>query len=172
MVTGACSRWWQQETPYGTITVVVGDLGVRRITLPSAGDEPSDPVGWPGRPGPTRPDRRIESVLAGWFTGRRRVLDLPVDLDDLTPFRREVLTALAREVPWGETVTYGELAALAGRPGAARAVGTTLAANPVPFIIPCHRVTAATGIGGFGGRADRVGLKRALLDRERASRPR
>jgi len=82
-----------------------------------------------------------------------------------------VFETLAREVPWGETVTYGELAALAGRPGAARATGSALRANPVPFVIPCHRVVAAGGIGGYGGRREAVALKRMLLDRERASRP-
>ena len=75
------------------------------------------------------------------------------------------------EVPYGETVTYGELAELAGRPGAARAVGTAMARNPVPFFVPCHRVVAAGGIGGYGGGAQGVALKRALLDLEARGRP-
>ena len=150
-----------QETPFGPITVVLGPLGLRLITLP--GDDPE--------PGSSRPDRRTAAALDAWFAGRRTTLPLTVDLAELSPFRRTVLETLAREVPWGETVTYGELAALAGRPGAARATGSALRANPVPFVIPCHRVVAAGGIGGYGGRREAVALKRMLLDRERASRP-
>ncbi len=79
------------------------------------------------------------------------------------PFRRTVLETLRREVPWGETVTYGELAAMGGRPRAARAVGTAMASNPVPLVIPCHRVVASNGLGGYGGADGRPDLKRALL---------
>ena len=82
-------------------------------------------------------------------------------------FRRVVLETLAREVQWGETVTYGELADLAGRPRAARAAGSAMRDNPLPFVIPCHRVVAAGGrIGGYGGGRNAVALKRRLLERE------
>jgi methylated-DNA-[protein]-cysteine S-methyltransferase len=78
-----------------------------------------------------------------------------------------VLETLRREVPWGETVTYGELALMAGAPGAARAVGTTMATNPVPLVVPCHRVVASGGrIGGYGGGLHGVATKRTLLARE------
>jgi methylated-DNA-[protein]-cysteine S-methyltransferase len=72
-----------------------------------------------------------------------------------------VLETLAAEVPWGETVTYGELADLAGRPRAARAVGSAMRNNPIPFVIPCHRVVGVDGLGSFGS----LGLeyKRRLL---------
>jgi methylated-DNA-[protein]-cysteine S-methyltransferase len=142
---------------------------VRHITLP-VDDRSLDSEMFGGNP--VRPDRRVASALDAWFAGRRRTFDLAVDLDGLSPFRRIVLETLAHEVPWGETVTYGELAALTGRPGAARATGSALRANPVPFVVPCHRVTAADGIGGYGGRREAVALKRTLLDRERASTPR
>jgi len=80
---------------------------------------------------------------------------------------RTVLETLVAEVPWGETVSYGELAELSGRPRAARAVGRIMAGNVVPFVIPCHRVIAACGrIGGYGGGRDALGLKRWLLERE------
>ena len=72
-----------------------------------------------------------------------------------------------RDVPRGEVVTYGELAGMAGRPRAARAVGSAMRDNPLPFVIPCHRVVAAGGrIGGYGGGRNAVALKRRLLERE------
>lgn len=91
----------------------------------------------------------------------------PVDFDDVvldlswaTPFQRELTSAL-RAIPRGEVVSYGELAALAGRPGAARAAGTFCATNRFAIVVPCHRVVAADGIGGYG--PDGVPLKRRLL---------
>ena len=83
-----------------------------------------------------------------------------------------MLETLVREVGWGETVSYGELAEMAGRPRAARAVGTAMRSNPLPFVIPCHRVVAAGGrIGGYGGGRNAVELKRALLAREGVTFP-
>jgi methylated-DNA-[protein]-cysteine S-methyltransferase len=164
-------RWWRQETPFGSLIVVTGENGVRRISLPGVGgDEPPDAEDLVGTPSP--PDRRVAGDLGDWFAARRTTLTFAVDLDGLSAFRRMVLETLAREVPWGETVTYGELAALVGSPGAARAVGSALRTNPVPFVVPCHRVVAATGIGGYGGRREAVALKQMLLDRERVSTPR
>jgi methylated-DNA-[protein]-cysteine S-methyltransferase len=86
--------------------------------------------------------------------------DVTLDFEDEAPFHRE-LAATLRQVPRGEVVTYGELAALAGRPGAARAAGTFCAQNRLPVFIPCHRVVAAGGLGGYGS----LGLeyKRRLL---------
>lgn len=86
-------------------------------------------------------------------------LACPVVLDGLPPFIRRVLTAL-RRVPRGRTIGYGELAARAGSPGAARAAGSSCARNPVPLWVPCHRVVASGGLGGFSGGLD---VKRALL---------
>lgn len=86
-------------------------------------------------------------------------LACPVVLDALSPFIRRALTAL-RRVPRGRTIGYGELARRAGSPGAARAAGSACARNPIPLWIPCHRVVAATGLGGFSGGLD---IKRALL---------
>jgi O-6-methylguanine DNA methyltransferase len=89
--------------------------------------------------------------------------DVPLDLESCTPFQRAVVDA-AREVPWGDVVTYGELAAHAGYPGAARAAGTVCAGNRFWLFVPCHRVVAATGIGGYGSTG--TGLKRRLLELE------
>ncbi|MDD3182089.1 MAG: methylated-DNA--[protein]-cysteine S-methyltransferase [Alphaproteobacteria bacterium] len=79
-----------------------------------------------------------------------------------TDFQHRVWSALL-DIPAGETVTYGELAARIGKPKAARAVGTALGANPIPLLIPCHRVVASTGLGGFTGG---LPLKKALLQSE------
>ena len=86
--------------------------------------------------------------------------DVELELEWATPFQRALTIAL-RDVPRGEVVSYGELAALAGRPGAARAAGTFCATNRFALVVPCHRVVAADGIGGYG--RDGVPIKRRLL---------
>jgi methylated-DNA-[protein]-cysteine S-methyltransferase len=106
--------------------------------------------------------------FAAYFAGAADSFDdVELDLDGWTPFQRALAEAL-RVVPYGETVTYGELAALAGSPGAARAAGTSCAGNRFPLVIPCHRVVAADGIGGFGSLG--VEYKRRLLELEGAPR--
>jgi methylated-DNA-[protein]-cysteine S-methyltransferase len=92
-------------------------------------------------------------------TGKENFGGYSPDLSGMTPFRKKVMQELFK-VPPGETVTYGELAAAAGSPGAARAVGNVMATNPVPLFVPCHRVVATDGLGGFTGGLD---VKRALL---------
>jgi methylated-DNA-[protein]-cysteine S-methyltransferase len=105
--------------------------------------------------------------FAAYFAGERPSFDdVELDLDAGTPFQR-ALVAAARSVPYGETVTYGELAALAGSPNAARAAGTFCAGNRFPLVIPCHRVVAADGIGGYGPLG--VEYKRRLLALERVT---
>jgi methylated-DNA-[protein]-cysteine S-methyltransferase len=86
--------------------------------------------------------------------------DIEIDLEWATPLQRE-LTERLRAVPRGEVVSYGELAALAGRPGAARAAGAVCSGNRFSFVVPCHRVVAASGIGGYGSAG--VEVKRRLL---------
>lgn len=165
---------WRQATPFGDIVVEVGPRGVEHVTMP--GTDPRDVVR-----GAT-PERRVPATTSAgraarqldqYFAGRRTAFDVAVDLHatELSDFQRHALATLRAEVLYGETVTYGELAELAGRPGAARAVGTAMSRNPVPFFIPCHRVVAAGGIGGYGGGAQGVALKRALLDLEARARP-
>jgi O-6-methylguanine DNA methyltransferase len=100
---------------------------------------------------------RLQAFLAGEAV---ELGDVPIDLSSTTPFQRAVVTAL-RKVPRGETVTYGELAALAGRPNAPRAAGTVCARNEFMFLVPCHRVVSAAGIGGYGSAG--IGVKRRLL---------
>ena len=96
--------------------------------------------------------------LDEYFTGERRDFDVPMELDG-TEFQREVWSELTR-IPYGETISYGELARRVGRPSAPRAVGQANGRNPVPIIVPCHRVVASNGIGGYGGG---LKLKRDLL---------
>ncbi|NPV71572.1 MAG: methylated-DNA--[protein]-cysteine S-methyltransferase [Firmicutes bacterium] len=107
------------------------------------------------------PWRGLVTDVRRYFEGKERVefYSYPVDLTGTGPFARRVY-AVMRGIPWGEVRTYGEVAAGAGNPRAARAAGQACADNPVPLIIPCHRVVAAGGIGGFGGRLE---LKRLLL---------
>jgi methylated-DNA-[protein]-cysteine S-methyltransferase len=101
--------------------------------------------------------------LGEYFRGERQVFELPLDFSGLRPFQERVLRELGR-VPWGEVVTYGELAHRCGQPRAARAVGGAMRANPLPVIVPCHRVLLSTGaLGGFGGRPH---LKQQLLEME------
>jgi len=87
--------------------------------------------------------------------------DISIDLSGRTLFQRKVLQA-CRAIPWGSTRTYGELAEEAGYPGAARAVGSVMSNNRIPLIIPCHRVLAASGLGGFSAPRG-VSLKKRLL---------
>ena len=99
--------------------------------------------------------------LTAWFAGAEDAfLDVELELEWCTPFQRALLDAL-RAVPRGETVSYGELAALAGKPRAARAAGTFCAENRFAILVPCHRVVAADGIGGYGSLG--VAFKRRLL---------
>jgi len=101
------------------------------------------------------PDRVVlmqaQEQLEQYFAGQRRCFHLPIDLSGLPPFTRRVLETL-QAVPFGASITYGELAVRAGTPRAARAVGQAMAANPLPIIIPCHRVLAVGGrLGGYSG---------------------
>lgn len=99
--------------------------------------------------------------LSAYFAGRRDDFrDVELELEWCSPFQASVAEAL-RGIPYGETVTYGELAALAGHPGAHRAAGSFCAGNRFPILLPCHRVVASAGIGGYGSLG--VEYKRRLL---------
>jgi methylated-DNA-[protein]-cysteine S-methyltransferase len=102
--------------------------------------------------------KETASQLDEYFDGERTDFDVPMELDG-TDFQREVWTELTR-IPYGETISYGELARRVGRPSAPRAVGQANGRNPIPVIVPCHRVLASNGIGGYGGG---LKVKRALL---------
>ena len=102
--------------------------------------------------------------MRDYFAGSRdSFADVALDLDGYTPFQLAVVETL-RRVPWGEVVTYGELAALAGFPNAQRAAGSVCAHNRFPLVVPCHRVIAANGIGRYGSSG--IAYKRRLLELE------
>jgi methylated-DNA-[protein]-cysteine S-methyltransferase len=114
--------------------------------------------------GPSHP---LTERFTRFFAGARDdFLDVELDVEDATPFQRSVTEAL-RLIPYGETVTYAELAALAGYPRAQRAVGTFCARNRYGVVVPCHRVTAADGLGSYGSLG--VDYKRRLLALEGAA---
>jgi methylated-DNA-[protein]-cysteine S-methyltransferase len=105
--------------------------------------------------------------LAEYFAGQRQEFDLPIDWTGTSPAQRQVLDVLYRTVGYGDTVTYGELAqrAVAGPDGVslpARAIGGIMGSNPIPVIVPCHRVVAGNGLGGYSGGTG-IEVKRWLL---------
>ena len=106
-------------------------------------------------------DRMRERFLGA----RDSFTDIALELEGLTEFQRAVVETL-RAVPWGEVVTYGELAALAGYPNAQRAAGSFCAQNRLPLLVPCHRVLAAGGLGSYGSLG--IDYKRRLLEHEHA----
>lgn len=144
MITRGTVEW-----PWGSLAVEVGPAGVYRLAFARSP--------WPPLTGVWA------DVLHAYAEGQPIPLDLPVDLAGVPPFSRRVLEA-CRLIPFGVTVTYRALAQSLGAPGAARAVGGALARNPVPIVIPCHRVLGSTGkwTGFLGGEA----WKRALLRHE------
>jgi methylated-DNA-[protein]-cysteine S-methyltransferase len=109
----------------------------------------------------------VRRELDEYFEGKRRDFDLPLDLR-VAPFHEAVLLELAR-VPYGQVDTYGHLAALVGRPKAARAVGTVMNRNPIPIVLPCHRIVGANG--SLTGYAGGLPTKRHLLELEGATLP-
>ena len=161
----------RMRTPIGRLLVVQGARGVVRVGFE---DEADDDVlaDVAGRLGPriVGSDRELAATrdtLEAYFAGEGDPHGLPVDLALVAaPFRRVVLDTLHDSVARGEVVTYGALAGLAGNPRAFRAAATACARNPVPILVPCHRVVpAGGGIGAYGGGPER---KRALLELEGA----
>jgi methylated-DNA-[protein]-cysteine S-methyltransferase len=149
-------KYAQVDTPIGTLTVVTAETGIRRIL-------------WDGEPPPEGAVEGGSDILDAavtqiqeYFAGARRTFDLPLDLGG-TPFQQKVWLELG-SIPFGTTISYGEQARRVGRPQAARAVGAANGRNPVPIVLPCHRVIGSGGaLTGFGGGLD---TKRTLLRHE------
>ena len=156
------------DSPLGPLLVGASDRGVCRIGFDPEPEREAEELARVFGVRVLRAPRAAEPArrqLAEYFEGSRRDFELPVDLRLARDFSRQVLEQLAR-VPYGEVTTYGALATRAGRPGAARAVGTVMNRNPVPIVLPCHRVVGSTGaLVGYGGGLDR---KVALLRLEGA----
>jgi methylated-DNA-[protein]-cysteine S-methyltransferase len=149
-------KYTHVDTPIGKLTVVAGGTGIRRIL-------------WDGE---APPEDAVEghsdlldaavTQIREYFTGNRTTFDLPLDLGG-TPFQEKVWRELG-SIPFGTTISYGEQARRIGRPQAARAVGAANGRNPVPVVLPCHRVIGSGGaLTGFGGGLD---TKRTLLRHE------
>jgi methylated-DNA-[protein]-cysteine S-methyltransferase len=140
------------ETPIGRIGLAGTDDALTRVVLPNelaASDLPSTATG-DDNPPVGRAVAVAACQLVEYFGGTRTTFDIPLAFHG-TPFQEDVWRALG-EIPYAETITYAELAALVGRPRAYRAVGQANGANPIPIVLPCHRVLAAGGrIGGYGG---------------------
>ena len=149
--------WVVEDTPIGPLTLAATPDGLVRVgfghedlVLHELASEVSPRV--------VRLPARLDEVrreLEEYFTGRRRNFDVPVDRRLSRGYRRIVLEALSREVPYGQTVSYKELAERTGNPKASRAVGSAMATNPIPIVVPCHRVLRTGGaLGGYGGGLD------------------
>lgn len=156
------------HAPIGSVGVVASPAGLTHLYMMRR--TTSDALRWLERrhPGARREQGLfsvLRSELALYFSGRPVSFTASVDLSACTAFQRRVLEA-CKEVGHGQTVTYGELARRVGCPAGARAVGGALARNPVPLVVPCHRVVAGNGsLGGFSAEQG-VSLKRYLLELE------
>jgi methylated-DNA-[protein]-cysteine S-methyltransferase len=150
------------ETPLGTIGIEASDVGVRRVRLP--GDAVPDA---PSRSGARAGSTLVTAAeqLAEYASGEREEFELELDWAGVDATHRRVLETLCQIAPFGTTVTYGELGRHAGVDDA-RDVGVLMARNPVPLVVPCHRVVAAGGPGSYGSYG--VAYKRRLLELEGA----
>jgi methylated-DNA-[protein]-cysteine S-methyltransferase len=158
------------ESRLGLIGIASSKSGIVRLTFPLRSEGSFERTLLREFHGPRLVEGRRENSeaarqLSRYLAGRLRKFELPLDLRG-SSFRRRVLTAVGR-IPYGRTASYGDIARLVGSPGGARAVGQAVGANPLPLIIPCHRVVGSNGaLVGFG-----LGLpmKRRLLELERSA---
>jgi methylated-DNA-[protein]-cysteine S-methyltransferase len=158
------------DTPVGSLLVGVSDRGLCRVHFDPDPEQELEQLARQFGPRVLRSPQALERVrreLDEYFAGRRHAFDLELDLRAAPEFHQRVLAELAR-VEYGQTTTYGALAAQVGAPKAARAVGTVMNRNPVPIVLPCHRVVGASGsLTGYGGGLDRkewlLRLEGALL---------
>ena len=151
------------KSPVGKLLVAGNEKGLHLINFPK-NDNPFLPGHeWEENP---KPLQEVLSQLEAYFAGKLKAFSLDICLN-VTPFQKKVLTAL-RRVPYGQTISYGELAKKIGNPKASRAVGQANARNPIPIVIPCHRVIGSNEkLTGFGGGIE---VKQALLNLEQQYR--
>ena len=158
------------DSPFGKLLVAATQRGLCRIAYDAVPEQELERLARSFGLRVLRSAKPIDPArreLDEYFEGKRQRFDLPLDVALLADFNRRVLEELAR-VPYGEVVTYGELAARVEHPRAARAVGTVMNRNPLPIVLPCHRVVGASGsLTGYGGGLDRkewlLRLEGALL---------
>jgi methylated-DNA-[protein]-cysteine S-methyltransferase len=159
------------DTPVGTLLMAASGKGLCRISFDPEPEREVERLARAFGVRVLRAPRPLDDVrrqLDEYFDEKRTEFELAVDLSPAADFTRQVLTRLAK-VPHGQVTTYGALAKAAGRPRAARAVGTVMNRNPIPIVLPCHRVVGANGaLVGYGGGLDRkrllLSLEGALLD--------
>ena len=150
-------------SPIGPITLHAGPDALTRVEIGSAADGGQAPSAAGVHPVLSLAAAQLDE----YFAGVRQDFDLPIELRG-TEFQLQVWQALGA-IPYGQTLSYGELAEQVGRPGAARAIGGAVGANPLPIVIPCHRVMGKDGsITGYSG-GDGVSTKRRLLDLEHSA---
>jgi methylated-DNA-[protein]-cysteine S-methyltransferase len=156
------------ESPVGPLLVAASDRGLLQISYDPAPEHSLERIVRIAGPRVLRAPAAIAETrheLDEYFAGRRREFDLTLDLRGTTPFTERVLSELAL-VPYGRTSTYAELAARSGRPKAARAVGMIMNRNPIPIVLPCHRIVGSSGdLVGYGGGIE---IKEQLLRLEGA----
>ena len=155
------------DSPIGSLLLVATERGLIRVAFANQDhDRVLDQLAGTISPRLLEAPRRLDPAareLDEYFAGTRHRFDLPLDLTTTGEFRRAVQLLLPT-IGYGHTVSYAELAALAGRPAAVRAVGTACATNPLPVVVPCHRVLR--GDGSLGGYLGGLEAKRTLLDLE------
>jgi methylated-DNA-[protein]-cysteine S-methyltransferase len=155
------------DSPFGTLHAATTKRGLVRVAFPEESIESVlEALARGLSPRIVEAPASLEPVkreLEEYFAGRRRAFEIPLDWSLIGPFGRRVLHATA-EIPYGGYLSYAEVASEAGSPRGSRAAGNALGANPIPIVIPCHRVLRTGGaIGGYGGGLDR---KRYLLELE------
>jgi methylated-DNA-[protein]-cysteine S-methyltransferase len=151
-----------EELPVGPVALAATERGIYEIVFlrGRTGESPATDDTASARAAARKHLRRCRRQLERYFAGKPTTFDVPLDLSRGTAFQQTIWRA-CMTIPPGETRPYGELARAAGRPGAARAVGAAMGANPVPIIVPCHRVVRSDGsLGGYGSG---LPVKRALL---------
>ncbi|HSD67058.1 MAG TPA: methylated-DNA--[protein]-cysteine S-methyltransferase [Vicinamibacteria bacterium] len=155
-------RYDEIDSPVGPLLVAADEAGLRLIHFQAGRGRRTPDPSWERDP---RPFRDLARQLGEYFRRERRTFELPLAPRG-TPFQLATWRALST-IPYGETISYAELARRVGRPAASRAVGAANGANPLPIVVPCHRVIGKDGsLTGFGGGLDK---KRALLELEGAS---
>ncbi|GII89917.1 methylated-DNA--[protein]-cysteine S-methyltransferase [Sinosporangium siamense] len=155
------------SSPLGQIMVALTEDGLAATDFrdgPAARARTLARLGLPEADDPARVSPALQEMTA-YFAGELRAFTVPVDWRLFTPLQRQVLGTLYDEIGYGEAVTYGELATRSGAAAPARAIGSIMGANPVPIVVPCHRVIAGNGLGGFSG-GEGVESKRRLLTLE------
>ena len=156
------------ETSLGRFQIASSKRGVIYIQLPSDANSSLEDCLVSKYPNATlisggEENRKAAAQMKEYLRGKRRSFDFKLDLREIG-FKRKTLLQGVKQIPYGKTQTYGQIAQKVGSPRAARAVGNANATNPLAIVIPCHRVVASNGLGGYGGGLE---MKRKLIELER-----